>query len=151
MKSLTEKLHESLLVESADKKYKSILGMDIVYGATVKDKLHKIGMDMDHDVDCFRVLVDGTVTYTNSKRMVEVTAKLHPSKLNRTVSPTNMESVIKFEDNAEPTFDLQAKPYHLFRAVLNALTVGTYQVTATEVVLNDISYSAGDYEKDKQQ
>lgn len=149
MQSLSNKLYEALLSEAADKQYKTVFGQPITYGPRVIDKLNKLGMNDDHKYDRFVILDDGNMTYTNSKRLVEVTAKIHPTRLNRIVKPDEMVSIIKFADKAECTFDICEHPYHLLRAVLNALTVGTYHSTPAEVVLDDIDYTTGDFAKDK--
>lgn len=148
MQSLKERLYNAIN-ESADKKYKCVFGMDVVWGSQVKDQLNKLGMDHDHEYDKFFLCDDGNVTYTNSKHLVEVTVKLHPTKLNRIIKPDEAASIIKFSDTTEPTFDLNDHPYNLFRAVLNALTVGTYHITTTEVVIDSIDYTVGDFTKDK--
>lgn len=149
MQSLKDKLYEAMVTESADKVFKSLFGQPIVYGSKVLDKLNKLGLNDDHKYDKFIVLDDGTVTYTNSKRLIEVTAKIHPSKLNRIVKPDEVKALVKIADTAASTFDICAKPYHLFRAILNSLTIRSYHATPTEIVLDDIDYTAGDFAKDK--
>ena len=154
MKTLSEHI-TTTLNESADKAYSRLFGKTIKLGARVIKKLNDVGLSWEHKFDTFVIDQNGYIEYRNERLfMGQITGNISKYLLNRIISPTETKLVIS--DNqvtSNANLDMSMTPYFYIRALLNALVYKNYEIKLEDdtVILYDIDYTKGDYEKDKKE
>ena len=150
MKSLTESIYSSIH-EAADKQMKLAFGKTIRFGSEAIRKLEKIGLNYLHEYDTFVVYEDGRIEYRNRYYFtLPFSGKVRKGWLNRVISADD-DKVLKLDDHVGHCGSDIRTPYHLFRAVLNAFPLGFVNTQGQDLVLQDIDYTKGDFEKDKKE
>ena len=150
MQSLQERLQNSIN-EAADKNMKLAFGKTIRFSGEVVKKLEKLGLNWMHEYDTFVVYEDGRIEYRNRYFFtLPFSGKVRKSWLNRVI-PANEDKVLKLDDHVGHCGSDIRTPYHLFRAVLNAFPLGFVNAQGQDLVLQDIDYTKGDFEKDKEE
>ena len=149
MRSLQEAIQESMVIESADKFMKELLGKPLTFSAKMSGKFKELGMDYNHIDDTFTVFADGRVVYSNRYLFtIPFTAKVPATWLNRIIPADN--KVLKLSPHVgHVATDIQ-NPYHYIRAVLNAFAQGFIEASHDGGVINDLDYTKGDFTKDKE-
>lgn len=149
MQSLQERLQNSIN-EAADKKMKLAFGGTLHLSAEVKKKLEKIGLNWMHEYDTFVVYEDGRIEYRNQYFFtLPWTGKVRKGWLNRII-PANDDKVLKLDEHTGHSSSDLRNPYHYMRAVLNAFPLGFVAAEGKDLVLLDIDYTKGDFEKDRE-
>jgi hypothetical protein len=150
MQSLQERLQNSIN-EAADKNMKLAFGKTIRFSGEVVKKLEKLGLNWMHEYDTFVVYEDGRIEYRNRYFFtLPFSGKVRKGWLNRVI-PANDDKVLKLDTHVGHCGSDIQTPYHLFRAVLNAFPLGFVNVQGQDLVLQDIDYTKGDFEKDKEE
>lgn len=154
MKSITECLKNSLIVERADKSYQDLFGHEICMNETMRSTFSNLGMDFRHIYDRFVIYEDGCLEYTNPQLFTgSICAKIYKNNINRHISAN--DNTIKvypldaFSEMDPPVLDLCSTPKHYMRAIYNALTHKNYKSSLYNYEITSIDYTKNDYEKDK--
>lgn len=150
MKHIVESIKESLMMESADKAMRMVFGKTIVLSDKLSGKFSKLGMDFRHIYDRFELHEDGCICYTNEKLFTgEICAKVYKGMLNRIIQTGDDKTLTVYGDNVSGSFDMSNTPRYYIKAILNSLTNKHYSQDPVNVIINDLDYTSGDYEKDK--
>lgn len=150
MKSLIETIYESTINEAADKKMKELFGKPIKFSDRMSSKFRELGMDWSHIYDVFYIYADGRIEYRRSPVVSQIryTGKVRKPYLNRVI-PANDDKIFVL-DPIVGRVSGDFTPYRYMRAVLNAFPQGYIEVRNGVGIINDLDYTKGDFEKDRE-
>lgn len=155
MKSITECIKSSLIIERADKSYQDLFGHEIRMNEAMSSTFSKLGMDFRHIYDRFVLYESGCLEYTNEQLFVgSICAKIYKHNINRHVGADDKTMKVYlndyFSEMNPPALDLGNTPKHYMRAVYNALTHKNYVAKMYNYEITSLDYTKGDFEKDKE-